>query len=83
MLPVFITYITEKASANNGKCVSYSERVLYSKVYETNYVYTKVHTYDYIPVARIWVNTNHKYRFWADTINIMLKQGLLSWQKVF
>jgi hypothetical protein len=66
MPPVFITHITEKASANNAKCASYSEYVPYrklSKMYETRYVYTKVHSYDYIAVARIRVNTNHKYRF--------------------
>jgi hypothetical protein len=75
MPPVFITHITEKASANNGKCASYSEHVPYrefNKMYETRYVYTKVHPYDYIPVARIQINTNHKYRFLAGTISIMI-----------
>jgi hypothetical protein len=66
MPPVFNAHITGKAFAKNGKYASYSKHVPYrefSKMYETRYVCTKVHSYDYIPVARIWVNTNHKYRF--------------------
>jgi hypothetical protein len=45
-------------------------------------VCTKVHSYDYIPVARIWVNTNHKYRFWKGVLNIMLKQSLLYLERI-
>jgi hypothetical protein len=76
-LPLVITHITDKASANRGKCASYPERVPcreYSKMYEKAYLYTKVHLLVYIPVARIRVNTNHKYkyRFLTGTFSIML-----------
>jgi len=53
----FIIHVTEKTSANNDKCASYSERVpcrKFSKMYDTRCMYTKVNSYDYIPVARIW-----------------------------
>jgi len=56
MPPVFITHITEKATSNNGKCASYSERVPYRefrKMYETRCVHLEVYSYEYIPVARI------------------------------
>jgi hypothetical protein len=43
----FIIHVTEKTSANNDKCASYSERVpcrKFSKMYDTRCMYTKVNS---------------------------------------